>query len=46
VTTVTVRGASRTLRLGVAPGTRLRASMSTQQAGQCLDAGVSNAIAA
>jgi plastocyanin len=46
VSTVKVSGLSRLLALGLEKGTMVRASMSTQQAGQCLDAGVSNEVIA
>jgi plastocyanin len=46
VTTVRVQGASKLLTLNLKRGTTVRASMSEQQAGQCLDAGVSNRVIA
>jgi plastocyanin len=46
VTTVKVSGLSKLLALNLKKGTMVRASMSTQQAGQCLDAGVSNEVIA
>ena len=46
VTNVKVQGTSKVLALGVKKGTMLRASMSEAQAGQCLDAGVSNQVIA
>jgi plastocyanin len=46
VSTVEVTGLSKLLALNLKKGTMVRASMSTQQAGQCLDAGVSNQVIA
>ena len=46
VTTVKVDGLSKLLALNLKRGTMVRASMNTHQAGQCLDAGVSNEVIA
>jgi plastocyanin len=46
VTNVKVQGTSKLLALNLKRGTMLRASMSEAQAGQCLDAGVSNQVIA
>lgn len=46
VTTVRVPGVAKTIALNLKHGTMLRASMDTHQAGQCLDAGVSNMVIA
>jgi plastocyanin len=46
VSTITVKGASKTVSLNVPKGTVVRASMSTHASGQCLDAGVSNQVTA
>jgi len=46
ITTVKVTGVTKQLALDVKPGTMLRASMNTHQAGQCLDAGISNEVIA
>jgi plastocyanin len=46
VQNVKVQGVSKVLGLHFKKGTMVRASMSTHQAGQCLDAGVSNSVIA
>jgi plastocyanin len=46
VSTIAVRGPSKTVALNLAKGTPLRASMDTHASGQCLDAGVSNQVVA